>query len=327
MSNQEMRDALVRISELTRFALRHDHEGHDDWGGDDAPGGEARVCTPVSLPRDLLVEAAQTAIAENPANAPAFGPLALVDLAPITDPLQIAVLTAKYWGPQSRELSVSFMDTPDAALRKRILQHMNAWSVGIRFRETRSDGQVRISRSQPGYWSYVGTDILHIERAKPTMNLQGFTMNTPDSEFVRVVRHETGHTLGAPHEHMRKELVARIDPEKAYEYFWRTQRWDRAMVDAQVLTSLDDRSLLRTPPDQTSIMCYQLPASITRDGKPILGGKDINATDRAFMLRLYPAASRARRFEEHDYGGEEHYHDSNEAVYTFAGGNGDGDNG
>jgi hypothetical protein len=87
---------------------------------------------------------------------------------------------------------------------------------------------------------------------------------------------------------MRGDLVARVDPQKAYDYFFRTQGWDRAMVDAQVLKPLDETSLMGTPADQTSIMCYQLPGSITRDGKPILGGNDINATDFAFMGRLYP---------------------------------------
>ena len=46
------------------------------------------------------------------------------------------------------------------------------------------------------------------------MNLEAFTMDTPDSEFFRVVRHETGHTLGFPHEHMRKAIIDRLDPEK-----------------------------------------------------------------------------------------------------------------
>ena len=60
-----------------------------------------------------------------------------------------------------------------------------------------------------------------------TMNLEAFTMNTPESEFHRVVRHETGHTLGFPHEHMRKALVDKIDPQKALEFFGRTQGVER----------------------------------------------------------------------------------------------------
>jgi hypothetical protein len=87
---------------------------------------------------------------------------------------------------------------------------------------------------------------------------------------------------------MRKALVARIDREKAYAYFWATQRWDRATVDAQVLKSLDEASIMGTKPDETSIMCYQLPGSITKNGKPIIGGIDINETDYAFMAKLYP---------------------------------------
>jgi hypothetical protein len=167
---------------------------------------------------------------------------------------------------------------------------MNAWSqtAGVSFVETRGVGKVRISRNQAGYWSYLGTDILHIPSNRPTLNLQGFTMNTQEGEFHRVVRHEAGHTLGFPHEHMRKELVALIDPEKAYDFFQRTQGWSRQMVDQQVLTPLSQNSIMGTPPDQDSIMCYQLPGSITKSGQPIRGGIDINATDYAFAGRIYP---------------------------------------
>ncbi len=90
---------------------------------------------------------------------------------------------------------------------------------------------------------------------------------------------------------MRKEVVARIDRQKAYKYFRQTQGWDAAMVDAQVLKPLDDNNLYRTRPDETSIMCYQLPASITRDSRPITGGNDINRTDYAFNALIYPKQS------------------------------------
>jgi hypothetical protein len=170
---------------------------------------------------------------------------------------------------------------------------MNAWTktACISFVGTNGVGQVRISFGAGGFYSYLGTDILHIPTNRQTMNLQDFTMHTPESEYHRVVRHETGHTLGFPHEHMRAALVARIDREKAYEYFLDTQGWDRATVDAQVLTPLRERSLMGTPADQDSIMCYQLPGSITKDGHPITGGVDIDPTDYAFAGRIYPKPS------------------------------------
>jgi len=114
-------------------------------------------------------------------------------------------------------------------------------------------------------------------------------MNTPESEFHRVVRHETGHTLGFPHEHMRRELVAKIDAKKAIAYFGRTQGWTEAEVRQQVLTPIEESSLLGTAhADPNSIMCYQIPGTLTKDGKTIPGGVDIDAQDYAFAASLYP---------------------------------------
>jgi hypothetical protein len=94
--------------------------------------------------------------------------------------------------------------------------------------------------------------------------------------------------------------VARIDPQKAYEYFLRTQGWDKQTVDQQVLTSLDESSLMGTPVDQDSIMCYQLPGSITTNGQPIRGGTDINQTDYGFAGRIYPKPSQDLVVEQHE---------------------------
>ena len=302
-----LREALATIAE-TASAVINGGEGSDDEynigdTSDQALEKGTLVCTPKVLPRRLLVKAADTAVRINPVNAPMFGPLA--DVAPdfpVLEPQHIAVMTSKYWGPSPRRLTVSFMESTPANLRARIITHMNAWTktACISFVETSGTGDVRISRGRGGYYSYLGTDILHIPKNRQTMNLERFTMNTPDSEYKRVIRHETGHTLGFPHEHMRKDLVARIDPQKAYDFFLRTQGWDKAMVDAQVLTSLDERTLMGTPVDQTSIMCYQLPASITRDGKPILGGADINGTDYAFVGKIYPKTGHAMSYEHEE---------------------------
>jgi hypothetical protein len=298
--SERLREALEKIARVASAAV-HDGEQleSESVGGQEPEQASAKrfiPCTLRSLPARLLVRAAETAVKVNPVNAPVFGPLAEVaDGFHVSDPLEIAVITAKYWGPSLRRLTVSFLERTPADLQARILSHMNAWSrtAGISFVLTNGIGDVRISRGPGGFYSYLGTDILHIPRNRQTMNLEGFSMSTSESEYHRVVRHETGHTLGFPHEHMRKELVARIDPEKAYAYFRLTQGWDRATVDAQVLTALDDRSIMGTPADETSIMCYQLPGSITKDGRPIRGGTDINATDFAFAGQIYPRAGRA----------------------------------
>jgi hypothetical protein len=304
---ESLREALTRIAEVANSAVNGTDytEGDDlryDGAEDKASQKSKPVCTIKSLPKRLLLEAAKTAIEINPVNAPVFGPMIAVAADMVSDPLRVAVITAKYWGPTPRQLTVSFMERAPADLRARIVSHMNAWTrTGcIQFVETQGDGDVRISREAGGYWSYLGTDILHIPRNRQTMNLEAFTMNTPESEFRRVVRHETGHTLGMPHEHMRRAIVAKIDPEKAYEYFLRTQGWDRTIVDQQVLTPLDERSIMGTPADQTSIMCYQLPGSITRDGRPIIGGLDINQTDYDFVGRIYPRPGPGHLIEQEE---------------------------
>lgn len=300
MKKAELQDILRQIADLASKAAGD--SGADDSGNDstDVQIEDTPVCTPKTLPARLLEEAAKTAVEINPMNAPQIGPMAALD-----DPFEltrprISVMISKYWGNTPRRLPVSFMESTSSQLRSRIVAHLNAWTRtgSIEFVETSGTGLVRISRGPGGYWSYLGTDVNLIPQNRQTMNLQGFTMRTPESEFIRVVRHEAGHTLGFPHEHMRRDLVARIDREKAYDYFRRTQGWDRRTVDQQVLTPLDERSIFATPADQTSIMCYQLPGTITTDGRPIIGGLDINATDYSFVGQIYPKPRSADDFDD-----------------------------
>jgi hypothetical protein len=304
--NDRLRESLAKIADLAAAAV-NDTESYEYRNQSETSEVEStsvdytQGCVIKFLPKRMLVKAADTARKVNPANALVFGPVAsLTELVDIAEPLRIAVLIPKYWGPKPRKLSVSFTEKTGSDLQKRIISHMNAWTKTscISFAATNGIGDIRISRESGGYWSYLGTDILHIPKNRQTMNLEGFTMNTPESEYRRVVRHETGHTLGCPHEHMRRDLVARINREKAYKWFWETYGWDKMTVDAQVLTPLDEKSLMSTPADQTSIMCYQLPGIITKDGKPIVGGADINKTDYAFMGKMYPTPGLVAATEE-----------------------------
>lgn len=269
-------------------------------------------CIIKRLPAHLQAAAAETAVRENPVNHPIltgllklggkrllekFGLSSLIDQLGIgqtpMSPQHIAMMKSKYWGSGGVTLTVSFMESTPSDLQSRIVSHMNAWSdyANVRFVLTNGTGDVRITREADGYWSYLGTDIKHIPANQPTMCLQDFTMQTAESEFHRVVRHETGHTLGCPHEHMRSGLVSRLDVAKTIAYFQQYQGWSEQETRQQVLTPLDEASLYGTPVDQDSIMCYQLPGSITTDGQPIRGGLDINASDGSFMGTMYPKAT------------------------------------
>jgi Astacin (Peptidase family M12A) len=254
------------------------------------------ICTPKSLPHHQLIPAAAIAAEINPVNHPPLDRLAAIVPGFQVTRERIAVMTTKYWHTNGVKLTVGFLDDPPADLRARIISHMNAWSarLNVNFVETGTDPQVRIARTPgDGYWSYLGTDILSIDASQPTMNLDSFTMGMPESEFIRVVRHETGHTLGCPHEHMRRELVDKIDVDKAIAFFGATQGWDPDQVRRQVLTPLESSSLWGTGhSDPNSIMCYQLPGTITKDGKPIIGGVDIDESDFAFMAKVYPKTLR-----------------------------------
>jgi hypothetical protein len=83
--------------------------------------------------------------------------------------------------------------------------------------------------------------------------------------------------------------VAKIDQKKAIKFFGDTQGWTAAEVRQQVLTPLEEMSLIGSNvSDPNSIMCYQIPGNITKNGKPILGGKDIGKPDYEFMAKIYP---------------------------------------
>lgn len=254
----------------------------------------ARTCTTRLLPKEQRVEAAIHAVTTYAKNLPAGA--SLDDLLR-EDGDRLALDVSKWWGP-SVDLTVGFLDNPSRELRDKILLHLNAWArdAAVRFHEVTTDPVVRISRltehDHPGlggYWSWEGTDIDTIPADQPTMNLEGFTVTTPDSEFRRVVRHEAGHSLGFPHEHLRQELVSRLDREKVIADYMATQGWTEQEVINQVLTPLEESSVFGTAlVDETSIMCYQIEGKLTLDGEPIIGGVDINETDYRFASFVYP---------------------------------------
>ncbi len=249
-------------------------------------------CRVAHLPERETYAGAMFAQSINRANSPPRDMFARLGIVP--SPQHIAIATAKYWGSGGVRATVSFKEPTSAALQERILSHMNAWGAWGNvhfdiFQGAWTGADCRISRGPGGYYSYEGTDNGHISKNEHTMNLEGFVMSTPESEFVRVVRHETGHYLGCEHEHKRPAIVKRLDPQKTIALFTRTQGWTVADIWQQVLTADREDELTATPIAYVdSIMCYEFPASITVDNVEIPGGTDITKEDAAFIAIQYP---------------------------------------
>ena len=286
IDSDRLRAILSKLSNNLEELLNDDAEPENEKEDDVVRAG----CLVLALPEKIQLQAARTAIRHNPRNAGSDSARRVVQ-SEVDHPekLKIAISVDKFLGRTPRTITVSFMDRMGFEARYRILSHMNAWSktACISFAYVANQGTVRISTAGTEFKSYIGTDVLHIDPNFPTMWLGGFTKNTSESEYLRVVRHETGHTLGFPHEHMRKEVIARLDPRGCYEYFGRGG-WGTEMVNSQVLTPINSMTLLATSIDEQSIMCYSMPGSCTKDGKPVLGGKDINDTDYWFAGHIYP---------------------------------------
>lgn len=248
------------------------------------------VCIPKLPPPEKWKELAVQAKAVRPDNLP---PGFNIDDIDPTDQGRLALVIRLRWPKTGVRLTVGFLDNPEPALRRKILAYANMWNRtgNIQFVETRSyaaSADVRLARGEGGFWSWLGIDILN-HPGQQTMNLQGFTLRTPDSEFERVVPHEFGHTLGFPHEHLRGQIVDLLDFERTIAYFMRTQGWSREDVIFQVLTPLEESSIFGTArPDEESIMAYQIPGECTKSGRPILGGVTISESDYAFVAREYP---------------------------------------
>jgi hypothetical protein len=152
------------------------------------------------------------------------------------------------------------------------------------------DGQIRVSFSQPGYWSFVGTEALLIPPPDPTLNLQGMGLDGGWTDDMKgTARHEIGHLLGLFHEHQHPDVDCgfKSDEEIAVLLNWTLQQartnFDKIKRDANIITGAYDPK---------SVMHYQLSPSFFVAGENARcyiesRNNVLSADDTQFLKDLY----------------------------------------
>lgn len=185
--------------------------------------------------------------------------------------------------------------------------------------DTTRAAQIRVGFDAGGYWSCVGADSVSDACARPaetSLNLNGFDEFLPE-RWDSVVLHEFGHAFGFEHEHQNPQ--GGCDDEFRWEddpgyvdlqiegefvenngkrpglYKWLSgapNRWERPQVDFNLRSLPNSSAYLRSEFDRQSIMKYEFPAWMFRNGEQSrcfsVRNVDLSVKDVEGMGRAYP---------------------------------------
>ena len=187
------------------------------------------------------------------------------------NPEEYVVVLANRWA-LGQPIHVCFYGG-DTALRGRILGVAAEWfkyanlqfeSAGLRDCSAGDTSEIRIGFSEPGYWSYIGTDSLNpylVRGNLASMNFAGFDFQPIDEpRFTGVVLHEFGHALSFHHEHQSPGTACdeEYDWNKLYAWYDTQYHWSKKMVDDNLRQLTADMSAYEwSTRDPKSIMVYR----------------------------------------------------------------------
>jgi len=193
----------------------------------------------------------------------------------------------KLWAVGS-SLRFRFLDG-DERLKTTVRHAVDEWAkyVNLTFVEVQSDdAEIRVSFSEPGSWSFVGTDALGVPADDPTLNY-GFLAELNQTEARQTALHEFGHALGLEHEFQNPAAgdVFDLKAVKA-EFEGPPNFWD----DKAIKKNFTDKANYpgARPYDPRSIMNYSFPRSIFLPGKETSPGDGLSDSDKNYVTSLYP---------------------------------------